>query len=223
MYHEQDYFCETPLQLCNSKCFKDMSDLWHVYVHQTGFKALPITGCAILHRFPPSCSESVLHLTPTRKFGLAVPAKVGMKGGLDTSSSGGTVLMSGTFFRDGRLTVEPVERCGHCQRVVCVSDGLNCLWACFSVLGGWSIYKLDASLMCLNGRDASELERDNIFDQFVGQLYLWIQCRQVFFSSKIYRSAVVFFVFKSSEKEVSVYWYYQSGAEAVVLCMGLPC
>lgn len=45
MYHEQDYFSE----LCNSKCFKATSDLWHVYVHQTSFEALPIAGCAILH------------------------------------------------------------------------------------------------------------------------------------------------------------------------------
>lgn len=31
------------------------------------------------------------------------------------------------LFRDRRLTVEPVARGRHCQRVVCVSGGLNCL------------------------------------------------------------------------------------------------
>lgn len=129
---------------------KITSHLWHVHVHQTSFEALPHCWlCNLAPCFPPSCSKGVLLLTPTRKLELVVPANVGMKGGPETSSSGGTVSMSGTFFRDRRLIVEPVERGRHCQRMVCVSGGLNCLWACFSVLGGWSIYKLDALLMCL--------------------------------------------------------------------------
>lgn len=177
MYHEKDYFCETPLQLCNSKCFKDTSDLWYVYIHQTSFEALPVAGCAIC--FPPSCSKGVLLLTPTRKFGLTVPAKVGMKGHLETSSSGGTVSMSGTSVRDRRRTVKPVERGGHCQRTVCVSGGLNCLWACFSVLGGWSICKSDASLSWLNRRDASELERENRY-----LANSWISCSCEFSADK---------------------------------------
>lgn len=44
-----------------------------------------------------------------------------------------------------------------------------------------------------------------------------------FLRSRIYRSAMVFFVFKSSEEEITVYWHHPSGAVAVVLCMGLPC
>lgn len=36
-------------------------------------------------------------------------------------------------------------------------------------------------------------------------------------------SAVLFFIFKSSEKEVAVCWQHHSGAVAVVLSKRLPC
>lgn len=50
LYHEQDYFCETPLQLCNSKSSRDPSDLWRVCVHRTSFEAsLPSADSVSLH------------------------------------------------------------------------------------------------------------------------------------------------------------------------------
>lgn len=122
MYHEQDYFCETPLQLCNSECFKDTSDLWHVYVHQTSFEALPIAGVQFCTLFPTflfqRCFVPDSHqgawLKLRRRMVLRHPHLEGQSQHL-------------ALFRDRRLTVEPVARGGHCQRVVCVSGGLNCL------------------------------------------------------------------------------------------------
>jgi len=191
MYDEQDYFCEAPLQLCNSKSLKDTSDLWHVYIHQTSFEALPFSGSAVLHPvFPTFLFQRCCAPNSDQEAWLEVPAKVGMKDGLETSSSG-TVQTSGTFFRDRRLTVEPVERGRHCQRMVCVSGGLNCLWACFSVLGGWGIHKLDTSVTCLNRRDASELERDNRY-----LANSWVGCISEFSVEK----------FSSAAKNTEVLW-----------------
>lgn len=73
MYHEEDYFCETSIQLCNSKCFKSTSDLWHVCIYQASFEALPTAGCAVLHSVSHLLVLKVfLLLTSTRNFGLAV-------------------------------------------------------------------------------------------------------------------------------------------------------
>lgn len=117
MYHEQDYFCETPLQLCNSKCFKDTSGLWHVYVHQTSFDALPIAGES-LHPFS--------HLLVPKVFCSRLPpgslVKVEKKDGLETSPSGGAVPTSGSFLRDRRLT----GACG--KRQALPEDGLCLRW-----------------------------------------------------------------------------------------------
>lgn len=136
MYHEEDYFCETSIQLCNSKCCKSTSDLWHVCIYQTSFEALPVAGCAVLHPvshllvlkvfcswFPPGSLVWQCPLKLVYRVALWHPALEGQW----------------HFFHSWE------DECGACGKAqaspegVCVSGGLICPWACFLVLGGWTI------------------------------------------------------------------------------------
>lgn len=128
MYHEQDYFCDSLLQLCSSEIFKDVWSLACLGMQNKAsrlYLLLPMQSRLVSQLLVPKVFCSWSHQGGPHKTEMKVAWDILLKG-----HSQHLVL----FFQVCNADCSLWKAAG-IARGWFVSGGMNCLWACAPVLG----------------------------------------------------------------------------------------